>query len=223
MKDILKLISKGKELEANQIIKLLEDEMIRNYFITNYSCFKSDRNFHIYIDYINVNMKKNISMDHKMELIDLAINIDYYSVKFYDYIIDDLLKRKSYLLKLSILDFMNEFYYKEKVNVNYLNLNKLLSKRTSNNLVKFQTNINLFLAGDLNLKYFKKVSKTLNKEKTEPFYFYRYLNTINYYSQFLDFSNVIDIEEIISNSKFLSEVSKKDLKEIIDMGKKNTN
>lgn len=205
---ILRLLDSKEVVDDKELILLLKNNKYRSIFITTYKYFNCHNKENI-INFINENYHLEIKTNFKIDLLDLASNIDYFSSDIYNLLKIDLFNRRIYLLKLTILDYINEFSDRKEVLNDFYNLSLNLYERTSNNLIKFQALINLSMIDDV--KYRDILMNFLSK-KILPFYYYRLINNILIFNKTnIDKNYINDITLIIDKTKNLNILQKQEL------------
>jgi hypothetical protein len=190
--DVLKIIESNVKIEDVLVLDILNNKKWRSIFINQYGFFKFC-NIETLSVFIKSNYKLEIMNDFKIDLLDLAININFFDKNIYNLIKLDIYKRKNYLLKLTMLDYINTFYKVQSVNRDYILLSNFIYKTSSNNLLIFQSLLNLSINSDSIRKGFllKLSNKTL-----EQFYYYR---TVNCFIDFQQFKEIENFKEFLIN------------------------
>lgn len=208
------------KISPEQAIKFLNDKDIRSLFIFEYDYFGEDKNEKTYQDFIN-NSLLTKNTGKIASSLDLAIMIDYFSPNVLNKITELLNRRITYEVKLSALDYISTFSTNiDSVEYKLINENTLF--KSSNQLVRFQSVVNLLPIESE--KYSKSIIRRLKATKY-PAYFYRLINSINESNEIenaMDLKFLETIKEIIDNKAFKEEVKNElfeDLNELIERKK----
>jgi|GEM_PF-2073611 len=208
--EILEILSSNREIEDNKVFTILSDKKCRQIFIKQYDFFYRNNQEKIAF-FIDSNYNLDTPSDFKVDLLDLAFEINYYSKKIDKLIREELKMRRDYIFKLSALDYLNHFYPFISNKNDYLELSEYLFCNSSNNIVVFQAAINL-LPRD-NVKYENYLLKRLTKENVAPFLYYRLVDNLISYDQFKSFRDFLNsVLEIIVSTNNLSVNQKQELK-----------
>lgn len=204
-------VQSDKKITPSEAIILLNSELYRNIFIKSYSYFE-DMNLEKIKTFIDSSFtKERVDPNLTMDMLDLCCVISYFKTPIFEKVRNYLDNNSNYLIKLSALDYINNFYY--HINGDeYKLLNARLNSKTYNELVKFQTNINLMLYEFE--KYKSKVFKTLMKDDAPLYYFYRFANTLAF-KQFQDL-NIKPVFLNLLESKTLSANQFHEISEILN-------
>lgn len=194
-------------VSVEEALEILSDPLEIFSFTMNYPYFAEMEKEPLH-HFINERFASDISADERWQLIDLCKVLDFFDQGIYAIVKNELRARKELTIKLACLDYLNNFYIlEEQVREEYASLNLELNKKTSNHLVKFQTNINLMLC-DFR-KYKAKVFRTLETEGLRPTYYYRFINTL-YDDQFRKLGLIPSFEELVNKTQ-LNDKQKHDL------------
>ena len=158
-------------LHKKELEKILYgNDQMREVFLREYSFFNSDENKSVYIKWILEHIEKgklnsNIVISHIFEI---AMNIDYFSQQLLKYA-NLILKNRYYEeTKLSCLDYINT--QKDKIKITeFQRINELAIISTRNEIIKFQSYINLLNTNNSCLKYIKNILE----QAKYPTLFYR--------------------------------------------------
>lgn len=154
-------------LISKDLYKVLSSDELRDDFLFNYSHFKRDGNFQIYLKWIekNKSSEKNQVIEH---LYSLSSCLDIFIPSLISKAKKVLKGRYRELSKLACLDYLLAQHVHIK-KPTYFELNILGAAHTQNRLIKFQAYINLLLI-DAD-KYLKIIENILSVET--PTFFYR--------------------------------------------------
>jgi hypothetical protein len=210
--NILEILETNEVIDDFNILKVLNDKDLRTIFINQYEYFHKCNQNNLAL-FLKSNYKIETDNFYKIDLLDLSININFFEHKIYDLIKIDLKKRKSYILKLTMLDYLNTFYKIPVVKREYFLLNNDIYKNTNNKLLSFQSLLNLSIEDD-SLK--NEILKKLKKENSESFYYYRIINNFVNFEHFNN-SKIFKaaVLNIIKTTKNLNLKQKKELQKML--------
>ncbi|GEM_PF-4369400 len=200
-----------KKIEAEQAIKFLNDNELRDLFILEYAYFETDGNDIIYQSFIQELDKNDIenNLEKATACLDLAMTINYYSDKTLEKIFTILetidLQPEHEELVLSSLDYVLIFYPQISP-FKFQQFHQPILTQNLSELIHFQVSMNLlFIDFEENVK---NVLKILN-DCQEPHFFYRFFQSIENQEQFnkLITNNLnLKIKNLIGTKNFSEEV-----------------
>lgn len=200
LKNLISIIKDDIKVNNNLALEFLKSNITRKYFIDNYEYFNLiDRD--ILVSFIKKNFNDDTSSEFKISLLELSIALNCLIPSLFGCIKSDLQSRKTYLLKLTYCDYINNFYEEDIVKRYYNDINIYLSKNSRNEIVRFQANINLILYDYT--RYSNTIFKFLMAKNVHSYFYYRFANTL-LYKQFQNLGLQENFKEILDKTDNLN-------------------